>query len=315
MQLVQRVLMSSIHHHFFMSSLTYNEEMIPILPLPTGYDIKFAAVKDVQDMVKRIRESNAFGRPFQYFAVSELGSKKGRPHFHILWAVRKADADSYYTCLNLEKRIYDVVLSEWKRNLSRSDKFPVYKDLCTYRCILTRNGWRTNYDTHYVNPTLSEHGVADAGFYVLKYMLKPSDRAVKLQQALRLNLSPEEYEGVWSIVKPRYFKSQYFGDDLHVDGAFVSDEVDNYIGKCLIASRGHKYPEFINPVTGQHFPLARYYRSKFLHDDVAGYYDIYANPGQMYEDDHVSQLLAKESQFEKRRKLLDGRDFTVDLDI
>ena len=46
----------------------------------TGYSIRFADVTDVQKMFKRLRKKNAFGRPFRYLAVSELGSKKGRPH-------------------------------------------------------------------------------------------------------------------------------------------------------------------------------------------------------------------------------------------
>lgn len=80
MQYVQRLQMESLVNHFFMCTLTYNNESIPIVTTSTGYDIRYADVSDVQKMFKRLRKSNAFGRPFRYFGVSELGSSKGRPH-------------------------------------------------------------------------------------------------------------------------------------------------------------------------------------------------------------------------------------------
>lgn len=80
MQLVQRVQMEELENHLFYCTLTYNEDMIPKLTTSTGYDIRYADVSDVQRMMKRLLLSNAFGRPFRYYAVSELGSKRGRPH-------------------------------------------------------------------------------------------------------------------------------------------------------------------------------------------------------------------------------------------
>lgn len=80
MQYVQRLQMEELVNHFFFCTLTYNDEMMPCVTTSTGYVIRFADVSDVQNMFKRLRKRNAFGRPFRYFAVSELGKQRGRPH-------------------------------------------------------------------------------------------------------------------------------------------------------------------------------------------------------------------------------------------
>lgn len=80
MQMVQRLTIESLVNHLFFCTLTYNNESLPVVSTSTGYDIRYADVSDVQKMFKRLRYRNAFGRPFRYLAVSELGSEKGRPH-------------------------------------------------------------------------------------------------------------------------------------------------------------------------------------------------------------------------------------------
>lgn len=80
MQMIQRVQMEELENHLFYCTLTYNNDMIPVLGTSTGYDIRYADVSDVQNMMKRLRLSDAFGRPFRWLGVSELGSSKGRPH-------------------------------------------------------------------------------------------------------------------------------------------------------------------------------------------------------------------------------------------
>lgn len=80
MSYIQRLQMEELTNHLFFCTLTYNDEMLPYVGCSNGYVIRYADVGDVQKMIKRLRKSNAFGRPFRYFGVSELGSKKGRPH-------------------------------------------------------------------------------------------------------------------------------------------------------------------------------------------------------------------------------------------
>ena len=72
--------MEELENHLFFCTLTYNDDMIPVVSTSTGYDFRYADVTDVQKMIKRLRVNNSFGRPFRYFGVSELGGKRGRPH-------------------------------------------------------------------------------------------------------------------------------------------------------------------------------------------------------------------------------------------
>ena len=114
--------------------------------------------------------------------------------------IPKQDGDDFNTCLNLQQKLFDEVLSEWKRNYG-SRKHPDYRPLCTFVRKFVRGKLRTNYDLHYVNPVLSDGGSADVAFYVLKYMMKPSNRVTRLRRALTLNLSQDEFEDIWKIVK------------------------------------------------------------------------------------------------------------------
>lgn len=247
--------MESLKNHIFFATLTYNEDMIPWLFI-NNKSIKYARYQDLNGVIRRLRKYQLFPRPFRYFAVSEFGSKRGRPHFHVLFFVPKYDGDDFNTCLGLERSMFSTLLSNWTRRVGGSNKFPNYVPLCTYVRRYRFGKISTNYDLHYVNENYSMDGSANVAFYVLKYMLKPSDRARRLQQALRLNLSESEYNRYWSIIKPRYWKSHDFGlsNDKDIQSLLRSNIESN---KQLFP-----YPIFVHPLTGQTFPLSRYYKSK-----------------------------------------------------
>lgn len=80
MSYIQRLQMEETKNHLFFCTLTYNDDSMPYHVCSNGYKIRFADIHDVQCMIKRLRKSGAFGRPFRYFGVSELGSRRGRPH-------------------------------------------------------------------------------------------------------------------------------------------------------------------------------------------------------------------------------------------
>lgn len=225
--------------------------------------------------------------------------------------------------------MFRAVLDEWKRNVS--DKFiefrgkmvrdwrhPVWKPCCTYVQKFVRGKLRSNYDLHYVNPRTSDGGTADVGFYVLKYMMKPSDRAVRLQQALRLNLPEEEYEDVWNLVKPSVFYSLYFG----LGGKNSSRKIVDYLRDSIRKSKKTSdYPEFINPVDGRHFPLSRYYKSKgdvyTVFDALDFFYgDKDARPDNVIirEDYDLQQILTEESAFSSKVNDVDLKQDSVDFD-
>lgn len=336
MNFVQRIQMESLVNHLFFVTLTYNNEMLPQIGVSSGYSIRYADVSDVQNMFKRLRKRNAFSRPFRFFGVSELGVEKGRPHFHLLICLPKRESDTLPDCLALESLLFREVLHEWRRNVARvwskkkqryipNTRVPDYKPLCTYVRKFVRGKLRSNYDCHYVNPILSDGQEADVAFYVLKYMMKPSDKAQKLQQALHLNLPEEEYESVWSMVKPRHFESDAFGlgQSVKVDGKYVvHPKVLDYLRGCVRRSKkDFNFPQFFSPVKGSHFPLAKYYQGfpeiYSMQDALDFYYsdkNARADNVIIPDDVHVSQLIKKVDDFDKIVKQVDVYQSAMNLE-
>lgn len=216
----------------------------------------------------------------------------------------KHEGDTFADCIALENRLFTEVLSDWKSN--KTDKFitfrgkvvrdwrhPLWVPNCTYVRKFVNGKLRTSYDLHYVNPVLSSGGVADVGFYVTKYMMKPSDRAVRLQQALHMNLPSDEYEHIWSLVRPRHFESEAFGlgcSDFDVE--FYSNGVGlnkkriyrphptvlSHLRKGIEGSKhlpGEPIPSIYSPDNGKFVPLAKYYKGRpevFTMDDFLDFF-------------------------------------------
>lgn len=235
--------------------------------------------------------------------------------------------------------MFRIVLSEWKRNVAppiwspKKKKFipnrrcPEWKDCCTYVRKFVHGKWRYNYDLHYVNPVLSDGGTADVGFYVLKYMLKPSDREKRLQQALHLNLPENEYEDIWSLVKPRCFYSKHFGlagEGIREDWK-PSQKIIDYVSSSVQKSKPYSdFPQFINPNDGKFFPLARYYKSRadcFSVQDALDFHygskDARVDNVVIHEPDDLHQILTKDSDFQHLVNQVDEKqdyfDFIDDL--
>lgn len=305
MSFTQRVQMESLDNHIFFCTLTYNDESLPVVETSTGFRIKYAAIDDVQKMMKRLRKSDAFGRPFRYCGVTERGSSRGRPHVHLLFFVPKLEGDDFNHILNLERVLFDSVLHEWRRNLGSTRK-PIWQSLCTYRRKMVRGRLNSNFDLHYVNPRTSDNGELDVAFYVSKYMVKVSDKEQKLQQALHLNLPIDEYYKVWRLVKSKYFSSVGFGYN-------DSEKVRDYIRKCVSDSYNYSnYPCFYNKDNGKSFPLSRYYKSKgdlFSVDDAVKFWNkSHEVDNVVFDDADVSERLRKIEKFNSRVRLMESRD-------
>lgn len=329
MQMVQRLQSECLVNHLFFCTLTYNNDMLPVVSTSTGYDIRYADVRDVQNMFKRLRKKNAFGRPFRYLGVSELGSSKGRPHFHILFLIPKYEDDDLNVCLSLQQTMFDAVLIEWQRNYG-TRKHPIYKPLCTYVRKVVHGKLRTNYDLHYVNPLLSSGGEADVAFYCLKYMLKPSNRLIRLQQALHLNLDEDEYNDLWKVVKTRHFESEGFGlgtsDFVNRSGRRiykVPDKVLSHLRKGIELSKLTKddpIPSFFSPIDGKSVPLASYYKSREEIYHMSDFLDFFYASKQsadnviVKDDINVSQVDLAIDKFSKNCKLVDFQQTASELD-
>lgn len=332
MQLVQRVQMECLDQHAFFCTLTYNNESMPYLEIPSTdgksvRSIRYSDVSDLQNMFKRLRKRNAFGRPFRYLAVSELGSKRARPHFHVLFFIPRYKDDDFNTCLNLEDRMFKAVLLEWRRNYSSDWRRPDYRPLCTFQRKWTRRGLSSTFDLHYANERLSDNGIADVGFYITKYMTKPGKHAERLQQALHMNLDLDSYEDVWSIIKPRFFASIGFGVNPVIDAKSgriksLSPTIVEYLRNCVQKSIGqYDSPRFINPVNGQTFPLSRYYYSFgeiYSYMDSMSFWFNSRNPDQSNVNDSFDkrdrrEVLVKEDIFNQRTsRLIDQNYFDFD---
>lgn len=256
--IVQRCKCLALDHYIFFCTLTYNRESLPVIKTSTGVSVKYADYKDAQNMFKRIRKYDQFGRPFKYFFVTERG-KKGRPHFHGLIFIPKSPSDDSLITASLESTISKVLFREWRRNYG-SRRAPVWKPLFTYKSKFVAGKFYRNFDCHYVVPHSTDHGSDDVAFYVSKYVLKPSEYEKKLQQALRLNLEESEYMDIWRIVRSRCFSSKGFGAYTDLEKDYITD----CIHRSSDDSNGFQY---INQ-DGTKCGLARYYR-KFVDADSA----------------------------------------------
>lgn len=248
MYLVQRTQLEQFDHYIFFATFTYSNDMIRSVDV-NGYSHHYADISDFQNMLKRCRK-----RPEwivdKYLYVSEYGGKRHRPHFHALFFVPKKDLDNVFTPLSYQSSLSNMFLSEWRRNLG-STRSPLYKPLCKFISV----GNRSTFDFHYVNPLTTSSGVGDVAFYVSKYCLKFDPWVDNKRKALYLNLSPDEYKRVWSLLRPRILYSHFFG---------LSDSSRSYIRECIdVYSDNSLYPLFRNPVTGQLFPMSPYLFNRY----------------------------------------------------
>lgn len=174
-QYIQRIISQSSKCHMFFMTLTYNDRMLPFVYTDTGEKIYFAYFKHFQDCMKRFRKAFPSHR-FSYSVVSERGSKKMRPHFHILLFCEKQNEKSVN---QLEKSFYDWWFKNWSVNVARTSNGRVNtrapRFIPLYTPIYKRvNGVRrcVTFDFHYVTESSSDHGYEDVAAYVSKYVLK-----------------------------------------------------------------------------------------------------------------------------------------------
>lgn len=212
--------------------------------------LAFADLHDVQLLIKNLRDNFDFeGRSFKYVAVSELGKNKARPHFHILFFLEKKKSDFDPNgkpipsiLMSLERRLYSSVRHYWARNVG-TRKNPVYEPLFTYTEKWYRGSLYKNFDLHWVDPSLTDEGEANVGYYVAKYMMKENIHESRRKSFLQLNLDDASFKDVWSIVKSRMVCSKGFGVNGHSEVILKEFEervplfeysslYDDYIASC-----------------------------------------------------------------------------------
>lgn len=308
--IVQRVRVLSLDHYIFFFTLTYNNESLPHVACSNGYSIAYADHTDIVNMFKRIRKADLFGYPFLYITVSERGKTNGRPHFHGLIFVKKefSNGDPLFTA-RLEHTIRSTLFKEWRRNYG-STRNPVWKPLFTYRSKYFAGVRYSNFDCHFVVPFATENGSNDVAFYVTKYILKPSDKEKRLQQALRLNLvtydkdgRPDfsEYESIWQIVKSRCTKSLNFGAATPREIGFIRSQI--------VSSKDDPNGLHFKNSDGSTAPLPRYYK-RFVSSEVA-ISSVAARGGPLAIRDRSSGDIANSlAKGEIRRQKVSARDIS-----
>lgn len=270
--ILQRAQLEELFGYPFMISLSYNPESLAFYECSNGFQIPYAPISDLQNMFKRLRKSNALSRRFRYFAVTELGNSKGRPHAHILLFLERWRNDSVYTPFNLEKVVFKEILKEWRRNYG-STRNPEYRPLLTYISRMRGGKLHSTYDCHFVTPSVSDGSTQDVSFYVTKYLVKDSEFRDKLKRNIYGHCeSLEEANEVWSIVRPRAISSLNFGFGIYDDinprkvSAVARRELLSSLPSASIvrscverSSQTEKTARFYDLQTGKSMPLARYW--------------------------------------------------------
>lgn len=305
--IVQRVQMEEKDNLIFMGMLSYNNDTLPSIDV-NGYSIKFADPRHIQDMFRYIRKWENL-LPFRYMAVSEFGGTRHRPHWHFFFFYPKESVNILFDritradCDDLQVRFWHMFLKYWRHNIG-SRKNPVWIPNLTYKCI----GRKRNYDLQYVD-TLQDY--SGAGFYVSKYVTKFSDYVDRLKSALYFNLDHDKFLETWSKVKPRFLFSKRFGNP-------TSSNVAKHIRlgiDCALNDPDALYPYYISPHNGQIFPLAPYYREKFLSADEELVFKsrlLSLSQTGVISDLPINvtadEIFQKEKRFQKVKKFISARD-------
>lgn len=263
--LVQRVQMESLDRDLYFGTLTYSNDALPTMEMD-GYTFNYVSIDDWQNMLKMIRKNEDLPS-FKYFMVTEYGGRRHRPHVHFILSFPRLS--KLVDRVSFEMKLHDIFLKYWKRNinltkkLTKTGKFrkntrnPKWLSLCIFK----QTHRSRNFDLHYLNPCSSSKGVDDVAFYVGKYTLKYDKWLDRLKSFLFFNLKPDLYTKVWDNLKPRRLISKHFG---------LSDSARDHIRQGIelaVSDPDAIYPYFINPLSGQTFPLSPYYKEKYLSVD------------------------------------------------
>lgn len=276
--LLERCQLMSLDHDIYFGTLTYQQSALPHSDIYIHKDgsrrwYDYADPRDFRLMIKRIRKSYLDGSvDIKYLCVTEYGGSKHRPHFHYLLFVPRREflyADTNFVWhkyspsdrndfnkINFESVFFAVILKEWRRNLSRSTRYPKWLPLCRY--VVGRDGRRT-FDFHYVKP-LTADGKRSSSVckYVTKYILKFDTWLVRLKHALYNNLETEDFESLWKLLRPRMLVSLKLGV-----GPQYREHVREGIEWSKSSPVSKDYSVFFDVETGKTMPLGRYLRHHY----------------------------------------------------
>ena len=291
---------------------TYRNEMLPRLEGVTKdgeeYSIPYADTRDFRLMIKRIRKDNLFCREFTYWCTTEYGNgdKHGgrgtnhRPHFHYFIFVDKLEGEDENDGLALAEKWEQCFLSQWKRNISKSTKFPVYEPLS--RFIKMPDGTGT-YDVHLLRE-LPGHDDNDPIFYASAYCYAYDEYVKKTLQYFYCNLEYEDYIEFRKKFRPRRVMSLRFG---------ISADTDEYITDCInfCLKNNIQFPCYFDD-KGNSSPLSRYYKDKYM--TMKQYIRFAAmNPDGVIKDSESGEIICntRATPVFDKQKMLDLRRLSL----
>lgn len=321
MEYVQRIQMESLKNWLFMATVTYKNDTIPTLITSQDYEYRYADTKDFTNTLKRLRRNNTYEFPFRTIYVSERGGKGGRPHIHALFIFKKDNIGK--NCEDAQNFAIEHewdLFNEWKR-VTKKGRYSESYALSDYRESFRYGIKHKTYDFHFVDPRLTEDGVADVAFYVLKYMLKGSEHEEKIKQALFLNYEEKEAKKYWETIKSR--KEASFGMGLNIwDKQKYDWDIIEYLRQCIEESKRIKnpYPLFYVPERIMQFPLAKYYKNNGLLYNMKDAMQFFNNTQRDTIDNQVifnkslQEITQKFNDYERKLKTINQDVFSETLE-
>uniref|UniRef100_A0AAU8B6Y1 Replication initiator protein n=1 Tax=Dulem virus 240 TaxID=3145717 RepID=A0AAU8B6Y1_9VIRU len=257
-------------------TLTYQDSMIPFIDDSNGERHYYADFRDVQLMFKRIRKDHLFPE-FKYFLTSEFGGTTHRPHFHAIIFVKREAGMTDEDGIRLASDFEQLIFTQWKRNVGKSTKYPIYKPLCQF--VKNRQGNAT-WDCHLCVSYKGENSdYSDVMYYVSKYCLKYDEWYERYRHYLWHNLPEDEYNSLLRVIRPRFTTSKHFG---------ISDFTKEDIADMLdFSMQGPKMAVYVNP-DGSTFPMSPYYKKRYMTVSQKAFFILH-NPNVFRKDEDVSK--------------------------
>lgn len=246
-----------------------------------------------------------------------------------MFIFRKEDIGKHYEdakTFEIEKQW--VVFNEWKR-VTKKGRYSESYLLSDYRESIRYGVKHKTYDFHFVDPRLTDGGVTDCAFYVIKYMMKYEGADIKsdfgniheksIQRALKLNYDEQEYKETWDIVKSRKRQSLDFGLNCWDKERTPDEEIVKWLREGVERSKkSSPYPVYYCPESLLTFPLAPYYKGKgyiycvkdaldfyYKNDKKNGCVDsYYAN------NKEITQTIKKVRDYERKLKIIENDVFS-----
>lgn len=250
-----------------------------------------------------------------------------------MFIFRKEDiGKTYADAINFEYDHQWDVFQEWKR-VTKRGRYSESIQLSDYRESI-RNGIKhKTYDFHFVDPRLTDSGITDCAFYVIKYMMKyegveditrnGNQHERKIYSALKLNYEEQEFKETWDLIKSRKRQSLNFGLNVWDKERTPDEEIIKWLKEGIERSKQTSpYPLYYCPDSLLTFPLAPYYKQKGIIYNVKDALDFYykndmvnGNLDSYYENNkEITQSIKKMHDYERKLKIIEKDVFSETLE-